>query len=74
MKPSVKYADVASVYCVDMDTWKEADVLAFVPLKRLEITVSGLPKITLSYVNSTKNYVGFAAGFEFTSQGPEVLT
>jgi hypothetical protein len=65
-----RYEDWCELFCVDMDTTREADILNFREGSVLEVVVQQTMKIKLFWSLATKNYVGHAAGMEFTSYGP----
>lgn len=67
------YQETTQLQCVDNGTSLTVDVLDFIPLKYLAVSVNKSVKLTLNYNSRTNVYAGNMAGLTFTSQGPRPI-
>ena len=67
----VEYADTCEIYNTDRDKTMTVEVLDFFPQKKLVVSVQRSVKVTLTYNEYHKVYIGSMAGMEFTSTGPQ---
>ena len=66
---SVKHENLCELYCVDTEKTAVADVMDFVPEKRLTVAIAG-NKIKLQWSEGHNVYKGKMAGLDFTTSGP----
>ena len=64
------YNDRCKIHNTDHGKTEEVEILDFSLGKKLVVSVQRSVKLTLSYVDKHKIYVGSMAGMEFTSEGP----
>jgi len=69
----VKYEDKAMVTCIDNEKTLEAEVLSFLPEKKLAVSVDRLVKLELQYKPQPKEYQGHVMGKTFISKGPKPI-
>ena len=69
----VEYADTCEIHNTDRDKTMTVEVLDFLPQKKLVVSVQRSVKVTLTYNEYHKVYIGSMAGMEFTSTGPQEL-
>jgi len=67
----VEYADTCEIHNTDRDKVMTVEVLDFLPQKKLVVSVQRSVKVTLTYNEYHKVYIGSMAGMEFTSSGPQ---
>ena len=67
----VEYADTCEIHNTDRDKTMTVEVLDFFPQKKLVVSVQRSVKVTLTYNEYHKVYIGSMAGMEFTSTGPQ---
>lgn len=70
MVKNVRYEDTCNLTCTDNGRTAPAEILDFRPGKMLTCSVNRQVKLTLSYNEKHKNYVGSMSGMEFTTNGP----
>ena len=71
MNTNPQYADTCEIHNTDSDKIMTVEILDFRPGKNLVVSVQRSVKVTLSYDEFHKVYVGSMAGMEFTSEGPQ---
>jgi len=71
MSVKVEYADTCEIHNTDRDKTMTVDILDFRPEKKLVVSVQRSIKVTLTYNEYHKVYIGSMAGMEFTSNGPQ---
>jgi len=64
------YDDKCKIHNTDHDKTVEAEILDFVPQKKLTVSVERSVKVNLSWDDKHHVYVGSMGGLEFTSEGP----
>ena len=69
----VEYADTCEIHNTDRDKTMAVEVLDFLPQKKLVVSVQRSVKVTLTYNEYHKVYIGSMAGMEFTSHGPQEI-
>jgi len=69
----VEYADTCEIHNTDRDKTMTVEVLDFFPQKKLVVSVQRSVKVTLTYNEYHKVYIGSMAGMEFTSNGPQEI-
>jgi len=69
----IEYADTCEIHNTDRDKTMTVEVLDFLPQKKLVVSVQRSVKVTLSYNEYHKVYIGSMAGMEFTSHGPQEI-
>jgi hypothetical protein len=67
----VEYADTCEIHNTDRGKIMIVEVLDFQPQKKLVVSVQRSVKVTLTYDEFHKVYIGSMAGMEFTSNGPQ---
>ena len=67
------YEEDCVVHCTDKDKDLPAMILDHKPEKFMKIAVAGEIRVTMTYVERHKIYVGSAHGLEFTTKGPKLL-
>ena len=69
----IEYADKCEIHNTDRDKTMTVEVLDFLPQKKLVVSVQRSIKVTLTYNEYHKVYIGSMAGMEFTSHGPQEI-
>jgi len=69
----VEYADTCEIHNTDRDKVMTVEILDFRPQNKLVVSIERSVKVTLSYSDYHKVYVGSVAGMEFTSSGPQEI-
>ena len=64
------YDDKCKIHNTDHDKTVEAEILDFVPQKKLIVSFQRSVKVNLSWDDKHHVYVGSMGGLEFTSEGP----
>jgi hypothetical protein len=73
MKNGLMYEQTVSVLCSDNDKTIQADVLSFVPGKKLTVSLNKSIKMEMAYQERNKIYVVNQTGLEFVSKGPKEI-
>jgi len=66
----VEHADTCEIHNTDRDRTMTVEILGFRPQNKLVVSIERSVKVTLSYDEFHKVYIGSMAGMEFTSSGP----
>ena len=67
------YEQTTSVLCSDNDKTIQVDVIAFVPGKKLTVSINRSIKMEMMYQERNKLYIANQTGLEFVSKGPKEI-
>jgi len=67
----VEHADTCEIHNTDRDRTMKVEILDFRPQNKLVVSIERSVKVTLTYDEFHKVYIGSMAGMEFTSSGPQ---
>jgi hypothetical protein len=73
MRNGLMYEQTTLVLCSDNDKTIQADVLAFVPGKKLTVSINRSIKMEMMYQERNKLYIANQTGLEFVSKGPKEI-
>jgi hypothetical protein len=73
MRNGLMYEQTTSVLCSDTDKTIQADVIAFVPGKKLTVSINRSIKMEMMYQERNKLYIANQTGLEFVSKGPKEI-